>query len=221
MTITKAPLVSLFAQFVQGDIKGGVHAHAFRTATIRSAVEQMFKGNYSPITEAATLTEGKAKKARAYAAGFATFGVVGTDVKKVDYMGKLDSATNKEVRAIIDQKTHAATEAFFVAFDAVMAEKATPKEKAPVAETAPAPAPVAETAPAPAPAPAPVAELAPVASDEDKRHLQAVQLDEAVTSRANMIATGMLTGAQLDLLSDAMAQRDAILDAAMKELEAA
>ena len=211
MTITKAPLVSLFAQFVQGDIKGGVHAHAFRTATIRSAVEQMFKGNYSPITEAATLTEGKAKKARAYAAGFATFGVVGTDVKKVDYMGKLDSATNKEVRAIIDQKTHAATEAFFVAFDAVMAEKATPKEKAPVAETAPAPAP----------APAPVAELAPVASDEDKRHLQAVQLDEAVTSRANMIATGMLTGAQLDLLSDAMAQRDAILDAAMKELEAA
>ena len=211
MTITKAPLVSLFAQFVQGDIKGGVHAHAFRTATIRSAVEQMFKGNYSPITEAATLTEGKAKKARAYAAGFATFGVVGTDVKKVDYMGKLDSATNKEVRAIIDQKTHAATEAFFVAFDAVMAEKATPKEKAPVAETAPAPAP----------APAPVAELAPVASDEDKRHLQAVQLDEAVTSMANMIATGMLTGAQLDLLSDAMAQRDAILDAAMKELEAA
>ena len=55
-------LVSLFAQFVQGDIKGGAHAHAFRTATIRSAIEQMFKGNYSTITEASTLTEGKAKR---------------------------------------------------------------------------------------------------------------------------------------------------------------
>lgn len=186
-------LVSLFAQFVQGDIKGGAHAHAFRTATIRSAIEQMFKGNYSTITEASTLTEGKAKKARAYHAGFATFGVVGEDTKKVDYVGKLDGKANKEARATIEQKTHAATAAFFVAFDAVMAEKAEPKAK-----TVPA-------TPAAAPAAAPALALAPVA--DTAQHDAAVQVDDTVASMVAMIANGVLTGAQLDALSDAVHAR--------------
>lgn len=191
MSTVKAPtvLVSLFAQFVQGDIKGGAHAHAYRTATIRSAIEQMFKGNYSPITEASALTEGKAKKARAYHAGFATFGMVGTDTKKVDYIGALNSASNKAVRDVIEQKTHAATVAFFVAYDAVMAEKAEPKAK-----TAPA-TPVADTAP--------VAD--PVASDADTmRHNAAVALDDAVLALVNMLNQNMLTGEQLDALGDAV-----------------
>lgn len=200
-------IVSLFAQFVQGDIKGGAHAHAFRMATIRTAVEQMFKGNYSPIAEAAALTEGKAKKARAYHAGFATFGVVGTDTKKVDYVGKLDSVANKEVRAVIEQKTHAATAAFFVAYDAVMSEKAAPKAK-----TAPAPAPAAETAPAPAP----VAETA-----DDLRHALAVEQDEAVAKVAALINMGALTGEQMDLIADAINARHAVLEAAAAALQAA
>jgi hypothetical protein len=195
MSTEKQTPVSLFAQFVQGDIKGGAHAQAFRTTTIRNAVEQMFKGNYSPITEAAALTEGKAKKARAYQAGFATFGVVGTDVKKVDYKGKLDSAENKDVRAKIEQLTHAATVAFFVAFDAVMAEKAAPKAKS-------------EPAPAAAPAPAPVASDDDVALvDASDSHSIAVELDDAVESMVAAIAGGMLTGAQLDAIYEACAAR--------------
>lgn len=192
MSTAKAPavLVSLFAQFVQGDIKGGEHAHAYRTATIRSAIEQMFKGNYSPITEAAALTEGKAKKARAYHAGFATFGVVGTDTKKVDYIGALNSASNKSARDVIEQKTHAATVAFFGAYDAVMAEKAVPKAK-----TAPAPAPVVDT-----PSATPEA-----AADADAvRHNAAVAQDNAVLALVNMLNQNMLTGEQLDMLGDAV-----------------
>ncbi len=208
MSTVKAPvvLVSLFAQFVQGDIKGGTHAHAYRTATIRNALEQMFKGNYSPITEASSLTEGKAKKARAYHAGFATLGTIGTDSKKVDYKGKLDSADNKDVRAVIEQKTHAATVSFFVAFDAVMAEKAEPKAK---------------TAPAPA-VDAPAVDATPAPAVDAVRHNAAVELDNAVLAMVAMLNTGALTGEQLDALGDAVrAAEGRALLAAMPEKLAA
>lgn len=212
MSTVKAPavLVSLFAQFVQGDIKGGTHAHAYRVATIRSAVEQLFKGNYSPINEAKALTEGKAKKARAYAAGFASFGVVGTDTKKIDYKGALTSAENKDVRAVIEQKTHSATAAFFVAFDAVMAEKPAPKS-APVKVESPSVNSGAAD---------PVAELTPVA--DAARHDAAVLVDSAVDSMVAMLANGTLTGAQLDALGDAVrAAEGRALLAAQPELLAA
>lgn len=190
-TVTAKPLVSVFAQFVQGDIKGGAAAHAFRTATLRTAIEQLFKGNYSPITEAATLTEGKAKKARAYHAGFATLGVVGTDTKKVDYVGALNSAANKAVRDVIEQQTHAATAAFFVAFDAVMAEKGEPKAK---------------TAPAPTATPtvtAPATEAGELDADT-LRHNMAVEQDNAVAQVVALLNLGMLTGEQVDLIDGAL-----------------
>lgn len=187
--------VSTFARFVLGDIKGGEHAKAYRTDTIRAAIEQMFKGNYSPITEAATLTEGKAKKARAYAAGFATFGVVGTDVKKVEYKGKLDSKENKEARDRIDSLTAHHTANFFIAFDAVMAEK--PVKKA---------APVAAPAPAPEPAPE---QAAPADELESLRAELVAEQDEAVFKVVAMLKLGHLSAEHVDLIAATLAQYSA------------
>lgn len=188
MSTVTAPkaLVSMFARFVQGDIKGGAHAHAFRVETIRNAIEQMFKGNYSPINEASALTEGKAKKSRAYHAGFATFGVIGTDTVKVSYIGALNSAANVEKREEIATKTEQATNKFFAAFDAVMAEKAEPKAKSDKK----------------ADAPATEGDTAPVATTET--HDKAVSLDNAVTAMIAALNTGALTGAQLEELADAV-----------------
>lgn len=128
--ITAPALVSSFARFVAGDIKGGAAAHAYRVEVIRSALEQMFKGNYQDIREASTLTIGKSKKARAYHAGFAALGEIGTTEtnSKVAYIGKLTAPENKPVREQIALRTEAATLAFFGAFDAVIAEKAEPKD---------------------------------------------------------------------------------------------
>ncbi len=184
-------LISLLAQFVQGDIKGGEHATAFRVTTITTAIEQMLKGNYSPIMEAATLTEGKAKKARAYHAGFATFGVIGTDTKKVDYVGALNSAANVLARNQIASQTKVLAGQFFVAFDAVMAEKPTPKAKA---------------APAPSVTPA-----APVAAAADTSDIvvvvdtaEEVSIDDLVATMVNALSVGMLDTEQCDTLLDAI-----------------
>jgi hypothetical protein len=191
-------LVSTLARFVQGDIKGGTHAHAYRMDTMRAAIEQAFKGNYSPITEAAALTEGKAKKARAYHAGFAALGGIGSldskgvGVVKVAYVGKLDSNDNKAARETILSKTATACGLFFAAFDVVMAEKATPKAK-----------PVA--APAPAAAPATTEGDAPAMDADTLRHDMAVEQEETVCKVAAMLNLGLLTGQQVDLLNSALA----------------
>lgn len=191
--VAKTSAVSTFARFVLGDIKGGEHAKAYRMETIRAAIEQMFKGNYSPITEAATLTEGKAKKARAYHAGFATFGVVGTDTKKVTYVGRLDAADNKEARDRIESLTEHHTATFFAAFDAVMAEKAV--KKSPPAET-PAPAPAAST----------VAEQAPAEQDaDDLRAELATEQEEAVFKVVAMLKLGHLSAEHVLLIETTLA----------------
>lgn len=204
MKTAEIKLVSSLAQFVQGDIKGGAHAHAYRVSVIRSAIEQAFKGNYTPITEAATLTAGKAKKARAYHAGFATFGADG--LSKVNYIGKLNDHTNKAAREAIEANTHNACAAFFVAFDAVMAEKAEPKAKAP----------------APAPAPVPVADVVDSGdtevTDDDVRHAMAVVQDETVCKIVALINQGMLTGQQWNMIAEAM---EAAIDAEQTERESA
>lgn len=188
-----AALVSTLARFVQGDIKGGEHAHAYRTEVIRTAIEQMFKGNYSPITEAAALTEGKAKKARAYHAGFATFGVIGTDIKKVDYVGRFDAPENKLARDQVASLTEHHTCEFFRAFDVVMAEKAAPKAKA------------VPAAPAAAPAATPEAETTSEEQTADEiRHLLAVEQDEAICKVVALLNVGMLTSDQLALLTEAV-----------------
>lgn len=206
MSTVKTPAIlgSLFAQFVNGDIKGGTHAHAYRVATIRNAIEQMFKGNYSHITEAAALTEGKAKKARAYHAGFATFGVIGKDTKKVDYKGPLNSAENKHVRDMVESQTKAACGAFFVAFDAVMAEKATPK--APKVETV---APVADTAPIAE------GETAPVDSTVE------VDADEAIMAVVNLLNAGNVSADMLAELGSAIRAAEGRALMALPALQAA
>lgn len=194
--VAKTSAVSTFARFVLGDIKGGEHAKAYRMETIRAAIEQMFKGNYSPITEAATLTEGKAKKARAYHAGFATFGVVGTDTKKVDYVGRLDAADNKGARDRIESLTEHHTATFFAAFDAVMAEKAV--KKAP-AET-PAPAPAAST----------VAEEAATEQDADTLRAElATEQEDAVYKVVAMLKLGHLSADHINLIAAALAAHTA------------
>lgn len=187
MTATAKTLVSSLARFVQGDIKGGEHAHSFRKETITHAIEQMFKGNYSPITEAASLTEGKAKKARAYHAGFATFGVIGEDTKKVAYSGALTLAGNAGARDQIASQTKVSAGAFFAAFDAVMAEK-------PVKKAAPV---KAEAAPAPTPAPAQAPETESVQSGT-------IELDTLITTAIAALNGGMVDADLLEALGDAV-----------------
>lgn len=208
--MSKAPaiLVSLFAQFVNGDIKGGQHAHAYRVATIQNAIEQMFKGNYSPITEAAALTEGKAKKARAYHAGFATFGVIGKDTKKVDYKGALNSADNKQVRDMIESQTKIATGVFFAAFDAVMAEKATPKT--PKVETV---APVADEH----------GREQDVSEQEAAARVASAEQDAdmLIMSVVSMLNNAVLSADQLESLGNAIRAAEARALLALPELAAA
>lgn len=192
MAIKDTAPVSAFARYVAGDIKGGAIAHAFRVETIRAALEQMFKGNYSPITEASALADGKVKKARAYHAGFATLGVIGTDSKKVDYVGALTLPANKSAREAIDSKTHHATIAFFAAFDVVMAEKAAPKEK-----KTPAPEAVAAVA------------EANEAADNEKlvsavRAEMATEQSLVVESVIAMIRGGLLSVDQLTAIDEAL-----------------
>jgi hypothetical protein len=184
-------LVSSLARFVQGDIKGGEFAIAFRKETIRSALEQMFKGNYSPITEAAALTDGKAKKARAYHAGFATLGVIGTDSKKVDYVGPLASPANKGARDAIDSATQHATANFFAAFDVVMAEKAAPKAAKVKTEATPAQAGATEADTGAG------TEAEPSLDPE-------VMGAAAVATVIAMIRNGVLTADQLEAIDDAL-----------------
>lgn len=189
-TIAKV-LVSSFARFVQGDIKGGDAAHAYRKEIIANAVEQAFKGNYSPITEAQTLTEGKAKKARAYAAGFAALGPIGATndngigVVKVAYKGALNANDNKEARELIASQTQQYVTRFFNYFDSVMMEKAEPKtKKAPVAEASP--------------------EQVAAANADTVRHDAAVALDQSVTVMEGFLRTGALTGEQTDRIAEAL-----------------
>jgi hypothetical protein len=191
--MAEVKLVSSFARFVLGDIKGGDAAHAYRKEVMATAIEQAYKGNYSPITEAMTLTEGKAKKARAYAAGFAALGKIGDvdGIIKVQYIGSLNSHENKAAREEIAAKAAASVNAFFAAFDVVMAEKA--EKKAKKAESAPV-----------AGAGAGDETTAPVLSADEQRHNAAVALDESVTRMETSLRAGMLTGEQTDRITDAL-----------------
>lgn len=186
-----APLSKL-ALFVTGDIKGGTAAHAYRMDVIRTAIEQCFKGNYSPMREAITLATGKTKKARAYHAGFSMFNITADDagmLSKVDYQGALNSHENKAARDAIADKTHHAAIAFEVSFSAVMAEKPVPKT-APVTVTKPdVTADTNSTLGTPA------------------QHDAAVKIDDSISSVLSLISSGMLTDAQLSDIAEAIEAR--------------
>ena len=210
-----APLSAL-ALFVNGDIKGGAHAHAFRVATMRNAIEQALKGNADPMKEAAALADGKAKKARAYHAGFAA---VQTEVleggapnpaycmARVQYKGALTLAENKGARELIADKTHHCAIAFFAAFDAVMAVKPVKKVAPVVAPVVAASAPVAAPAPVDAPALALAASApvdAPEAEGESTYTEVELSVPDAVDTMLTMIKGGMLNTAELALLNAAL-----------------
>jgi hypothetical protein len=205
-TATVKVLVSSLARFVNGDIKGGAAAHAYRKEIITTAVEQAFKGNYSPITEAKGLTEGTAKKTRAYAAGFAALGPIGDvdGIIKVAYVGSLNANENKPAREMIAAKTAASVSAFFVAFDAIMAEKA--EKKAPKAKDEPA-----------APTTAPTA--------DEIRSAGFTSLDNSVAAMETALRTNALTGEQSDRIVSALVaslsvdQLNELLFAAGRQLE--
>lgn len=207
---TAAPVHAL-ARFVQGDIKGGAHAHAFRIDTIRTAIEQAYKGNTDALAEAAALSDGKAKKARAYHAGFAAVqselleGAINPAycMKRVPYMGKLSAPENKAARDLIEQGTARSVAAFFAAFDAVISVKPAPKAKT-----------------VPAPAPAPVDALPAISNDseaDDSDTVQAIMALEQeridmVAKVVAMVRNGTLSAEELEALD--MALTEAAVDPA-------
>lgn len=207
--------VHALARFVQGDIKGGAHAHAYRIDTIRTAIEQAYKGNTDALAEAAALSDGKAKKARAYHAGFAAVqselidGAINPAycMKRVPYMGKLTAPENKGARELIEQGTARSVAAFFAAFDAVISVKPVPKAK-------------------PVPAPEPVATSPAVSNDaeaDDSGTVQAIMALEQeridmVAKVVAMVRNGTLSAEELEALdmalTEAAVQDDSSEDAA-------
>lgn len=201
-TTKSAPvLVSLFARFVAGDIKGGTAAHAYRIEIIRGALEQMFKGNYQDIREASTLAQGKSKKARAYHAGFAALGEIGTtdSNSKVSYVGKLQSPENKAAREQIAIRTEAAYMAFFGAFDAVMAEKSEPKETKAKDST-----PAAGTS----------------QGSDNETVVSEIKVADLVATLADLIRQNLLDDSELDMIRAALAAHAADIKQADAEMGA-
>lgn len=192
---TEIKLISQFAQFTVGDIKGGAYAQSYRITAISNALEQLFKGNYEPIREAAAHTEGKSKKARAYAAGFAALGVVGTDEQatKVTYVGKLTDPTNRSAREAIAQRTDAAVARFFSAFDVVMAEKTERKA---------APAAPADAAPVATPAAA-----APASVDTGASEIIQLDVSEVVRAALAVIRQNLIDDSDSEALMAALKER--------------
>jgi hypothetical protein len=204
---TEIKLVSQFAQFTVGDIKGGAYAQSYRITVITQALEQLFKGNYEPIKEAAAHCEGKSKKARAYAAGFAALGAIGSDAHatKVDYIGKLADPVNKPAREEIAKRTDAALARFFVAFDAVMAEKTEKKAAAPAAA---------------APAAAAAALATNTASVEVDSELVTLDVAEVVRAALAVIHQNLIGEADAEALYAALAARAVAIKDAERELAA-
>ncbi len=123
-TPTPAPQGQL-ARYVLADLKGGEVKHNYLMSVIATAIHEALKGNSRDIKEAIALTQGKAKKARAYHAGFAAI----ADLAPVKYTGKLDSADNKAVREQIATKAQALEFAFEGAYLVVVNEPTVPKAK--------------------------------------------------------------------------------------------
>lgn len=180
---------SAVARFVYGDIKGGEQAHEYRMSVIAAAILESFKGNFRNMLEAAKLTNGKSKKARAYHAGFAAVGTIAP----LSYAGKWADASNAAIRTEAATLSQAAEFAFESAFLTVLQEKAAPKAVKPAAQQ---PAPAAEQdAPAEAPVPATPAH---------------VELDVAdmVDTVVSAIAQGMLSSEELVMIRAALAVLD-------------
>ncbi len=132
-TPTPAPQGQL-ARYVLADLKGGEVKHNYLMSVIATAIHEALKGNARDIKEAIALTQGKAKKARAYHAGFAAI----ADLAPVKYKGKLDAAENKAVREQIATTAQALEFAFEGAYLVVVNEPTVPKAK----KSDPAPAKV-------------------------------------------------------------------------------
>lgn len=192
---TAAPQSAL-ARFIAGELKGGEVKHNFAMSVVRSAVEQAFKGNTRDIPEAIRLCQGKAVKAKAYAAGFHA---IADMVEPVKYTGKLDSKENTPVREQIAQFTEASMLAFEKDYLDVFA-----MAKAEAADKKAAKAAEAEAAKGSASAPAGEGETAPVLALTVDVPDVAANID-IVT---NAIRMGLLSVEELALVRGALAMFD-------------
>lgn len=140
VTTVKAPSYAL-ARFVVGDIRGGKDAHAYRMEQIGGAIRQALQGNWQPVAEAQRLSTGDSVKARAYRMAFDAAGVVQdandpmhegnvSILRKVAYVGKLDSPDNVAARATIKEQGAARAESFSAAFLKFLADDQAAKKAA-------------------------------------------------------------------------------------------
>lgn len=189
---------SQVARFVQADIKGGEAAHNFRMSIIAAAILESYKGNYRNMAEAAALTTGKSKKARAYKAGFEAVGVIG----KLAYTGKWDSADNKAVREQAHILSQAAEFAFESAFLTVMDA---PAERAASAKPT-AKEQAAQLAEELAAAKAELAAHTPMVAQNDS---PMVDIGDAVEAVAEAVKQGVLQADEVLILRAALASYDA------------
>lgn len=189
---------SQVARFVHADIKGGETAHNFRMSVIAAAILESYKGNYRNMAEAAALTTGKSKKARAYKAAFEAVGVIG----KLAYVGKWDSADNKAVRAqahTLSQKAEFAFESAFLSTMDAPVEKAAPVKGSAKAQLAEAQEELAATKAA-------LAAHTPMVAQNDA---PMVGIGEAVEAVAQAVQQGMLQSDEVLILRAALAAYDA------------
>lgn len=194
---TKSAPVSQLAMFVHGDVKGGEAAHNFRMQTVAASIREALKGNSRALIEARTFAEGKAKKARAYAAGFDAVGVPA----RVQYVGKLDAPENEAARRTIMEQSASLEFAFESAFLTVFSAKAEPKASAPKL-TAEDHALAAE---------------AYAALEEENNALKAqiaapaldAEVADVVGAAVRAIAAGLATTEEVESLRAALAQHDA------------
>ncbi len=186
-TPTLAPQGQL-GRYVLADLKGGEVKHNYLMSVIATAIHEALKGNARDIKESIALTQGKAKKARAYHAGFAAI----ADLAPVKYTGKLDSADNKAVREAIATKAQALEFAFEGAYLVVVNEPTVPKAK----KTDPAPVKEVKAATD--------AEGAPVMTVDTV----VVDIAQAVDAVADALKLGMIESGELALLRLALSRYD-------------
>lgn len=191
-TAASAPATRAQSQverYIAADLKGGEHKRGFMLSLITSTIREAYKGNNRDIIEALKLCDGKAVKARAYLAGFATI----KDISKAAYTGAWLAKENAPIRAQVETDTERLTLAFASAYDAVFAADKVDRDIKKAAKAASAPAPVVETAPA-----------STGETEAAREHDNAVAVDNAVTSMLTMVrAGGILTLAQLEELTEA------------------
>lgn len=199
-TVTSAAPQSKLAMFVHAELKGGEAKRNFVMSIISSAIVQALKGNSRDIPEAIKFCAGKAKKARAFMAGFQA---IANDLSPVKYEGKFDAATNAAARAEVVARSASLEFDFKAAYLSVMDEK--PEPKAPKAKSA-------TEGDATAEGDATTTTAAPVATINAERAV--VDVAAAVDAVAAAMSSGLLDAAELQIIRMALMAHDEAIAAA-------